>query len=137
VSSLGAPAPRKLTALAFELVGDLLFVPLQLSLPLGNGVRTPVESLPQLRTVPNTGIDYGIGILGLLQELPGLLVEHIDGDMFFFMHLLQLIQVQPLLRCLLLRRHGPCLKHGAPVPKAQLLCPWLVPLSLEHMLHLA
>jgi hypothetical protein len=64
-----------------------------------------------------------MGFLGLLQELPGLLVEPIDGDLFFFKHLLQLIQVCPLLCRLLLHRLGPHLKHGAPVPEALLLHP--------------
>jgi hypothetical protein len=53
------------------------------------------------------GISYGMGFLGLLQELPGLMVEPTDGDLFFFENLPQLIQVRPILNRLQLHRHGP------------------------------
>jgi hypothetical protein len=69
------------------------------------------------------GIGFGMGFLGLLQELMGTLVKPPDGDLFFLEHLLYRVQVCPLVCLLLLLRLCPRLKQGAPLLKALLLHP--------------
>jgi hypothetical protein len=69
------------------------------------------------------GADVGMGCLGLLQELPGPLVEPTNGDFFLLEHLLHRVQVRHLVSRLLLRRLGPHLKQGAPILEALLLHP--------------
>jgi hypothetical protein len=82
-------------------------------------------------------VGSGVGLPGFFQELTGPLIKFPDRDLLLPKHLFHGVKVRPFPHHLLLGSQGPRLEQGAPFLEALQLCPQLIPLPIEHLLHLA